>query len=111
MTTVEYNRVSDDEHLVSMQSKAMSDISIDYGDMPLDERGGTSVKLMGASCLYCFAATFASAMKARNAEIKSMSGKVELVKGKDEIRRTKVLEMNISIEVEIDDEHEATLEK
>ncbi len=37
-TTVEYKRVSDDEHLVSLDSQAVSDIQIDYGDMPLDER-------------------------------------------------------------------------
>jgi len=34
-----------------------------------------------------------------------------MVKGKDEIRRTKVTDMTISIEVEIDDKDEATLEK
>jgi len=109
--SVEYKRISDDEHLVSLHSQALSDIRIDYGEMPLDERGGTSVKLLGASCLYCFAATLGSAMKARNADVKSMTGKVELIKGKDEIRRTKVLEMIIYIEVDIDDEHEATFEK
>ncbi len=40
-----------------------------------------------------------------------MSGRVELNKGKDEIHRTKVTEMEISVEVEIDDKDESILEK
>jgi uncharacterized OsmC-like protein len=108
---VQYKRVSDDEHLINFGNQTLPDIHIDYKGIPKEERGGTSVKLLGASCLYCFAATLGSALTARGAEVRSISGSVEMLKGKDEIRRTKVTEMNISVEVEIDDQYEPILEK
>jgi len=108
---VEYKRVNDDEHIICLGSQALPDIHIDYSGLHVEERGGTSVRLLGASCLYCFAATLGSSLTARGVAVKSMSGVVELTKGKDDIRRTKVMEMNISIEVEIEDRDKSILEK
>ena len=108
---VKYIRVNHDEHLISMGSKALADIHINYRGIPKEERGGTSVELLGAACLYCFAATLGSALTARGAGVKSLSGSLELVKGKDEIRRTKVTDIRISVEVEIGDKDEPILEK
>jgi len=109
--TVTYSRTSIDEHLLNMGSESLPDVQIDYKGIPKENRGGNSVRLLGASCLYCFAGTLGTALQARGAEVKSMNGRVSMVKGKDEIRRTKVTDMTISIEVEIDDKDEATLEK
>lgn len=109
--SLSYEREGDDHHIVRFNSEAIPDIKIDYTGIPLEERGGTSVQLLGASCLYCFAATFGSAMKARKADILSLKGQIELTKGKDEVRRTKVTEIEITLDVEIDDKDEATFEK
>lgn len=110
-TMVSYNRISDSEHLLDLESLALPDIRIDYRNIPEAEKGGTAVKLLGAACLYCFAATLGSALTARGAEISSMIGQVVVIKGKDEIRRTKIIEIDILIEVEIDDKYESVLEK
>ena len=98
---VGYERLNADEHLLKMGSDSLSNIQIDFRGIPEENRGGNAVRLFGASCLYCFAQTLDTAMSVRGAEVKSMTGLVSMVKGKDEIRRTKVTDMNITIEVEI----------
>ena len=108
---VGYKRKNENEHLITIDSKALPDFHINYEGIPNEERGGTSVKLLGASCLYCFAATLGSALSARGVDIKSMTGTLEIEKGKDEVRRTKVTAMHILIEVEIDDKDAPVLDK
>ena len=108
---VGYERLNDDEHVIQLDSESLTDIQVDYTGIPQEERGGTAAKLLGASCLYCFASTLGTALTTRGAEVKSMKGRVSLEKGKDEIRRTKVTEMTITVDVEIDDKDEETLEK
>lgn len=110
-TSAEYVRLDSNAHLLAMDSEFLPDIRIDYGDAPVESRGGTSVKLLGGACLYCFAASFASALKARGVEIKSLTGEILLEKEKDEVFRTKVSEMTLTINVDIDDKDEATFEK
>lgn len=108
---VTYERLDADKHVMHMDSPSLPDISIDYTGIPLEERGGTSVKLLGAASLYCFAATLGAALTARGADVKSLRGSVSLEKGRDEIRRTKVTDMTLSVEVDIDDKDEPILEK
>jgi uncharacterized OsmC-like protein len=110
-TTIGYEKVGDAAHLLRMDSDALSDIYIDYTGIPKEDRGGTSVKLLGASCLYCFAATFASALTGRGVEIKSMKGSVSLDKEKDDVFRTRVSRMKIRLNIEIDEKDSAVFEK
>ena len=69
------------------------------------------MRLLCASCLYCFVSTFAAALEARGARVKSLTGKATALKEKDEVRRTRVGEISISVDVKIDDRDEAVLEK
>jgi len=108
---VEYRRESPDIHSLVMSSKALPDIRIDYTGIPQDQRGGTSLKLLAGSILYCFAATLNSALTARGAKVWSLRGCAKAVKGKDEILRTKVKEVAIDIEVALDDKDEPILER
>ena len=57
------------------------------------------------------AGSLAAALTARGANVKSMTGRARAVKEKDEIRRTKVTEIAISIDVEIDDKDLPVFEK
>ncbi len=50
-TLVEYRPLNDDEHKIELGSTALADIHIEYKGIPKEERGGTSVKLLGASRL------------------------------------------------------------
>jgi osmotically inducible protein OsmC len=108
---VEYSRDNNDNHTLMMSSDAMQDIRVDYTDIPADQRGGTAVKLLCASTLYCFAATLGSALIARKANVKSLTGKATAVKEQDDFFRTIVSEILIEVAVEIDDEDLPILEK
>jgi uncharacterized OsmC-like protein len=109
--TVEYVRHGEDLHRLITGSGALPEIQIDYSNIPPDKRGGNAVRLLCASNLYCFAATLASALTARGAELKSMTGKATAIKEKDEIRRTRITEIMISIDVELDDKDMPVFEK
>ncbi len=109
--SVGYERVNENEHLLAMDSDAFPNMRINTDGIPKDKRGATSVKFLGAACLYCFTATLSSALNTREVDIKSMTGRISLDKDKDEVHRTKIMEMTISVDVEIDDKDEAALEK
>ncbi len=109
--TVEYVREGEDLHRLITGSGALPEIRIDYSNIPPDERGGNAVRLLCASNLYCFAGTLASALTARGADVKSMAGKATALKEKDEIRRTRITEITISIDVELDDKDMPVFEK
>lgn len=108
---VEYQREGNDGHRLFTKSEAFPEIHIDYTGIPTDQRGGTAVRLLCASTLYCFAATLGSALVARKANVKSMTGRATARKEKDEVFRTKVTEIEIEIGVEIDDGDVPILEK
>lgn len=110
-TVVDYRRDGEDIHHLVMNSRALPEIRINYTGIPMDERGGTAVRLLCASMLYCFAATLASALSARGASIKAMTGRATGIRAKDEVRRTKVTEVNIAIDVDLDDKDVPILEK
>jgi len=102
--TVTYQDTGPDEHLVTLGSEALTDIRIDYTDLPEDRRRGTAVKLLCASTLYCFAYTFRSALLARGATVKALTGQATAVKEKDDMFRAKVTRIRITLTVDIDDQ-------
>lgn len=108
---VTYVRQGDDVHQVSLGLAALSDLRIDYTGIPQPQRGGTATQLLIASALYCFASTFAAAMKARGAQILGLAGRASGEKGRDENYRTKILRIVIDLEVEIEDKDVPVLEK
>ena len=108
---VEYTRKGNDAHDLLFHSGALPDMHIDYTGIPTKQRGGTAVKLLCASALYCFAATLGSALTARKANVKSLKGRAFARKDQDEFFRTKVTEIKIEIGVEIEDEDLPILKK
>jgi uncharacterized OsmC-like protein len=109
--TVDYVRDGEDRHRLIMGSDAFPEITIDYSTVPPDKRGGNAVRLLCASNLYCFAGTLAAALTARGAHVRSMTGKATALKEKDEIQRTKVTEIKITVQVEIDEQDTPVLDK
>ena len=109
--TVDYKRDGTDAHDVFFHSEPLPDMHIDYAGIPTKQRGGTAVKLLCASALYCFASTLGSALVARKANVKSLRGRAFAKKDQDEFFRTKVTEVKIEIEVEIEDEDLPILKK
>jgi len=109
--SVEYRRDGEDMHRLITGSGAFPEITIDYSDISPDKRGGNAVRLLCAANLYCFAGSLAAALTARGAKVKSMAGHATALKEKDEIRRTKITEIAISINVEIDDKDMPVFEK
>ena len=108
---VEYRRDGDDKHILSLNSKAVPEIRIDYTGIPKDARAGTAQRLLAASALYCFASTLGAALAARNATIRSLTGRAVSEKDKDEYYRTKVSNIQIEVEVDVNDGDLPTLEK
>jgi len=109
--TVEYVREGEDLHRLITGSDAFPEIRIDYSNIPPDKRGGSAVRLLCASNLYCFAGTLAAALTARGADVKSMTGKATALKEKDEIRRTKITEIALSIDVALYEKDMPVFEK
>jgi osmotically inducible protein OsmC len=109
--SVEYSRISGDIHVLNMKSDSMPDITIDWSDIPRNQRGGNSTRMLAAACLNCFAGTFADAMTARGAELISLAGRADLHTSKDEKGRTRISSIQISVEVEIEDRYKKVLEK
>lgn len=109
--SISYCRDNVDCHTLGLNSEALSDIKVNYENIPEDKRGGTAVKLLAASSLYCFAATLSSSLTSRGANVKSLTGKARVIKGEDEVYRTKVQEIVIDVFVDIDDEDEKIFNK
>jgi uncharacterized OsmC-like protein len=108
---VTYKREGDDRHCLCLGTSAVPDIRIDYTGIPRDARAGTAQRLLAASALYCFASTLGSALAARGATIKSLTGRAVSEKDKDEYYRTKVSNIRIEVEVDVNDGDLPTLEK
>lgn len=108
---VGYLQEGPDGHLLSLGSEALADLRIDYAGIPENRRGGTAVRLLCASALYCFASTLGAALRARKAIVKGMRGKATALKEKDEVSRTKVTEIAIEVEVDLADSDVPVLEK
>ena len=108
---VDYTRVGDDIHHLALDSKVLADITIDYTGIPSKERENTAVKMLCAASVYCFASTTAAALTARGANIKSMTGRAVATKARDVFGRTKVDEVTVTIDVDIDDADLPILEK
>ena len=109
--TVQYVRDGEDVHRLITGSEAFPEIRIEYSNIPPEKRGGNAVRLLCASNLYCFTSTLAAALTARGACVRSMTGKATALKEKDEIRRTKVTAIRISIHVTLDEKDGPILEK
>lgn len=108
---VEYRRDGDDKHILFLNTKAIPEIRIDYTGIPKDARAGTAQRLLAASALYCFASTLGGALATRNAIIKSLTGRAVSDKDKDEYYRTKVNNIQIEVEVDVNDGDLPTLER
>lgn len=108
---VTYKREGDDGHCLCLGTAALPDIRIDYTGIPKDARAGTAQRLLAASALYCFASTLGAALAARGVTIKSLTGRALSEKEKDEYYRTKVGNIQIEIEVDVNDADLPTLEK
>jgi len=108
---VKYQRQGDDRHSLFMGSEGLPNISIDYTGIPQDQRGGTASRLLCASALYCFASTLGSALTARGAKIRSLSGRAVLEKGRDDYYRPKVSRIRIEMDVDVADADLPVLEK
>lgn len=109
--SISYARDGADKHLIFLDSPGLPSIAIDYTGVAPEQRSDTSVKLLCASALYCFASTLGAALSARKANVRGLTGRATAVKEKDEIRRTKVTEIVIDIQVDIDDKDLPILEK
>ena len=108
---VEYHRQGQDGHFLALGSPALPDMHIDYTGIPQDQRAGTANRLLCASALYCFASTLGSALIARGATIKSLSGRAVSQKEKDDYYRTKVSRIRIEIDVNVEEKDLPILEK
>lgn len=108
---VTYQREGEDGHRLTLGTPAIPEIRIDYTGIPKDARAGTAQRLLCASALYCFASTLGSALAARGATIKSLTGRAVSEKDKDEYYRTKVSNVQIEVEVDVNDGDLPTLEK
>jgi uncharacterized OsmC-like protein len=100
---VSYRREGDDIHCLTLGSTALPDFKIDYSGIAKSERAGTATKLLCSAILYCFASTLASALISRGASVKSLAGSATATKARDSYHRTKIGDIRLEIEVDIDD--------
>ena len=108
---VGYARQGDDIHNLSMGISSLEDITIDYTGIPQKERAGTAVKLLCAAVIYCYASTLAAALNARGAQTKSLVGRAIATKSRDVFGKTKINQIVVELDVEIDDAYLPVLEK
>ena len=109
--SVEYRLSSPDVHTLKSGAPALPDLKIDYEGIPQDQRGGTAVRLLCSSCLYCFASTMATALINRKVQFKSFSGKATAIVDKDSVARHRVLEIKIKLEVDVEEKDIPLFEK
>lgn len=108
---VEYARQGNDIHSLNIGISSLENITIDYTGLPQKERTGTAVRLLCASVIYCYASTLAAALNARGALIKSLVGRAIATKSRDVFAKTKVNQITVELDVEIDDAYLPILEK
>jgi uncharacterized OsmC-like protein len=108
---VGYRREGDGRHVVSLDAPSLQDIRIDHTGISREERAGTATRLLCASALYCFASTLGSALEARGAEIRGLTGRAIAQKGRDDYCRTRVSRIRLEIDVDLDEADLPILEK
>ncbi len=99
------------KHVISTGNKALGDIVIDTDGIPAEERNGTAKQLLCSSALFCYCSALMSAMEARGVECKGLKANAVLTAGNNDKNVSRVLNIDLNVNVDIDEEDLDTFER
>jgi hypothetical protein len=100
---VEYRREGNDKHIFSADLMTFPGFTLDFTGVPESGRGGVASRLLSFAALYCFCNTFSTELTNRGAVVKSLTGRANPAKSKDDYGRTRIKRIFIDVEVDLDD--------
>ncbi len=107
---VEYFR-ENEKHTIKTGNAALGDIVINTENIPAEERNGTAKQLLCASTLFCYCSALVSAMDTRGMKYGAIKAKANLTAGNNENNVSRVLEIELNVDVEIDEDDYDTFER
>lgn len=110
VTSIRYSR-TEDIQTFGLALPGLESLTLDFTNVPAEERGGAAKKLLGASVMSCFCSALSAALLARGAVYSFIRGDVSVKTGLDEAGRSRVLGIALVVEVGIAEEDEAILER
>ena len=102
--SVSYERAGG-KQVIDTKSQVLGEISIDYAQIPEDQRGGTAKQLLAASTLHCFCGALAKALETRGAEYERITATATLETGMDEKKRARVTGITLDVTVHMDEDY------
>ncbi len=103
--SVEYSRKGD-VHSIDTGAGALGGITVDFTDVPAEQRGGVAKQLLGASALFCYCSALVGALEARGARFSDVHGKATLHVGGNDLGQGRVKKIDIEVQVSLPEEDE-----
>jgi osmotically inducible protein OsmC len=103
LPSVVYTREGD-VHSFETGVPGLEKITIDYTEVPAEERNGLAKQLLACSLLSCYGSMLATALDVRGAEVSSIVGKATPEFGKSETGQARVTKMNLEFTVHLPEE-------
>ena len=108
---VEYRREGSDKHTFTSDLLTFPGFTLDFTGVPESGRGGVASRLLSYAALYCFCNTLATELTSRGVVIKSLTGRANPAKSKDDYGRTRIKRIFIDVEVDVDDAYRPILDE
>jgi hypothetical protein len=102
---VEYRKEGNDKHIFSSDLATFPGFTLDFTGVAEANRGGVASRLLSFAALYCFCNTFSQELTSRGAVIKSLTGRANPTKSRDDYGRTRIKRIFIDVEVDLDDKY------
>lgn len=112
MSTVYFERLDENRDKFNVGAKAVPEIIMDFSSITPEERNQESMgsRMLCVAALSCYCNTMVNAFKRNNVEVKSLTASAAAKKDKDEVNRTRYVELDIHVEVGLEEKDRAVFE-
>ena len=93
-----------DVHSFQTGVAGLENLTIDYTEVPSEERTGLAKQLLACSLLSCYGAMLATALEVRGADVTSIIGKATPEFGKSSTGQARVTKMKLEFTVHLDED-------
>lgn len=108
---VELNLLENGDYSLKLNHGALNDVLVSLSKVSKEERGGVARALFTASALYCTAGSVNYMLRARNVQVKDVTGTASIKMGKNEKNQDLIESLTINISVDIPEENRPELDR
>lgn len=112
MSTVYFERLDENRDKFIVGAKAVPEIIMDFSSITPEERNQESMgsRMLCVAALSCYCNTMVNAFKRNGVEVKSLTASAAAKKDKDEVNRTRYVELEIHVEVGLEEKDREVFE-